>query len=53
MSEWLLERLVCPKCRGSLRVDDAARALDCDTCRLRYAVNDGIPVMLIQEATSF
>jgi uncharacterized protein YbaR (Trm112 family) len=45
----LLAILVCPKCRGAL-VTEAA-ALRCDACRLRYRVDDGIPVMLIDEAT--
>lgn len=45
----LLAILVCPKCRGPL-VTEAA-ALRCDACRLRYRVDDGIPVMLIDEAT--
>ncbi|MDB5068334.1 MAG: uncharacterized protein QOG45_80 [Chloroflexota bacterium] len=45
----LLAILVCPRCRGPL-VTEAA-ALRCDACRLRYRVDDGIPVMLIDEAT--
>jgi uncharacterized protein YbaR (Trm112 family) len=45
----LLAILVCPKCRGPLVVEPAA--LRCDGCRLRYRVEDGIPVMLIDEAT--
>jgi uncharacterized protein YbaR (Trm112 family) len=45
----LLEILVCPKCRGALVVETAS--LRCDACGLRYRVEDGIPVMLIDEAT--
>jgi uncharacterized protein YbaR (Trm112 family) len=45
----LLDLLVCPKCKGDLIVEDAA--LRCDVCLLRYRVDDGIPVMLIDEAT--
>ena len=45
----LLEILVCPKCKGDLAVEPDA--LRCDACRLRYRVDDGIPVMLIDEAT--
>jgi uncharacterized protein YbaR (Trm112 family) len=44
----LLEILVCPKCKGELRVEP--EALCCDSCRLRYRIDDGIPVMLIDEA---
>jgi uncharacterized protein YbaR (Trm112 family) len=47
----LLEILVCPKCRGALEYRPDESALVCHACRLRYAVRDGIPVMLIDEAT--
>lgn len=40
--------LVCPRCHGELA--DEAAALRCDACRLRYAVRDGIPVLLVEEA---
>ena len=46
----LLDILVCPKCKGKLVYREAEGALDCGACRLRYAVRDGIPVMLIDEA---
>jgi uncharacterized protein YbaR (Trm112 family) len=49
----LLEILVCPKCKGDLRVTEDPPALNCDRCRLRYAVRDGIPIMLIDEAEAF
>ena len=46
----LLEILVCPKCRGALEYREGESALLCHACRLRYAVRDGIPIMLIDEA---
>ena len=50
----LLEILVCPKCKGDLEYRTAppapAEELICHACRLRYAVDDGIPIMLIDEA---
>jgi uncharacterized protein YbaR (Trm112 family) len=46
----LLEILVCPKCKGELRYWPDQDALDCLNCRLRYRVDEGIPVMLISEA---
>jgi uncharacterized protein len=47
----LLALLVCPKCHGPLEHRTApAEELVCHACRLRYAVDDGIPVMLIDEA---
>jgi uncharacterized protein len=47
----LLEILRCPKCKGHLRVLQGDQpALECPHCRLRYAIRDGIPIMLIDEA---
>jgi uncharacterized protein YbaR (Trm112 family) len=46
----LLEILVCPDCKGSLTVDDAAEELVCNGCGLIYPVRDDIPVMLVDEA---
>ena len=45
--------LVCPKCKGELEhvVEDDGEALICHACRLRYAVEDDIPILLIDEAT--
>lgn len=47
----LLAILVCPKCKGELVYREAESALDCPACKLRYAIRDGIPIMLIDEAT--
>ncbi len=44
----LLEIMACPRCRGPLVVEP--ESLRCDACRLRYRVDNGIPVMLIHEA---
>jgi uncharacterized protein YbaR (Trm112 family) len=47
----LLEILVCPKCKGDLEYRTAPNeALICRACRLVYAVEDDIPIMLIDEA---
>jgi uncharacterized protein len=47
----LLEILVCPRCKGALEYREQESALDCPACKLRYAVRDDIPVMLVDEAT--
>jgi uncharacterized protein YbaR (Trm112 family) len=55
----LLEILVCPKCKGPLEhrttspPPRAVESLVCHQCRLIYAVEDDIPIMLIDEAKSF
>lgn len=61
----LLAILRCPKCRGVLKVTEKATkkatepsadqaaaqdALQCPACRLSYAIQDGIPNLLIEEA---
>ena len=53
ISEELLEILACPKCHSKLRLSEGKDALECDNCRLRYRIDDGIPVMLIDEAENF
>jgi uncharacterized protein YbaR (Trm112 family) len=46
----LLEVLVCPQTRTSLRYDKAKQELISDAARLAYPVRDGVPIMLIDEA---
>lgn len=46
----LLEILVCPKCRGELEYDERDQTLTCHGCKLRYRIEDDIPIMLIDEA---
>jgi uncharacterized protein YbaR (Trm112 family) len=47
----LLEILVCPKCKGELEYRQGpTESLVCHQCRLVYAVEDDIPIMLIDEA---
>ena len=47
----LLEILVCPLCKGPLLYRREAGELVCKGDRLAYPVRDGIPVMLIDEAS--
>lgn len=48
---WLLEMLVCPLCKEALRYETAPESLVCERDRLRYAVRDNIPILLVDEAT--
>jgi uncharacterized protein len=47
----LLKILACPACddRPPLRMD--GESLVCDCCRRVYPVQDGIPILLVDEAT--
>lgn len=46
----LLEVLVCPQTRGSLRYDKERQELISEKARLAYPVRDGVAIMLIDEA---
>ena len=52
MDKRLLELLVCPICKGPLRSAGAGNSLElvCRPDRLAYAVREGIPLMLPEEA---
>ena len=52
---WLREILRCPACRSELRDDtgpDGRPELVCTstTCGLAYRIDDGVPVLLVDEA---
>ncbi|SDV49424.1 Trm112 family protein [Chitinasiproducens palmae] len=50
MDARLLEILVCPICKGALRHDRQAQELVCNVDHLAFPIQDGIPVMLVEEA---
>ncbi len=49
----LLEILVCPECKAKLDYIKSAQELICNKCKLAYPIDDGIPVMLIDQARKF
>ncbi len=46
----LLDILACPECKGKVVLDDDETHLVCNTCRLRYPIEDDIPIMLVDRA---
>lgn len=50
MDKNTLNTLVCPKCHSKLEYDKKAQELICENDQLAFSINDGIPVMLIEEA---
>jgi uncharacterized protein len=50
LDETLLNILVCPADRGTLILVDEARALYNPRLRRAYRIDDGIPVLLVDEA---
>lgn len=49
ISNQLLGKLACPKCRGELEYDRENENLDCNNCKLRFKITDDIPVLLLDE----
>ncbi len=45
-----IDLLACPECNGKLKYEKNDQELICDSCQLAFPVQDGIPVMLIEEA---
>ncbi len=43
--------LVCPNCHGPLEDGSEGESLDCPACGLRFPVREGIPIMLVEQAT--
>ncbi len=51
LPDGLLDIMQCPSCSGTLLEVMEPPSLLCGECGLRYPVEDGIPVMLVDEAT--
>ncbi len=49
----LLDLLACPKCKGGLVQAPDGTELRCEACRLSFRIEDGIPILLLEEATSY
>jgi len=47
----LLEILACPACKSNVRSENEAIVCENSKCGLSYPVRDGIPIMLVDEAT--
>jgi len=50
ISKDLLDILACPKCKGSVHINEDQTGLICEQCRLVYEIREDIPIMLIDEA---
>ena len=53
INQELLDILACPKCKKDLEYDEENQKLICDECRLKYRIEDDIPIMLVDEAEQF
>ncbi|TFH23696.1 MAG: Trm112 family protein [Myxococcales bacterium] len=50
LDEELLAVIACPKCKGPLKLTSAEDAFDCEQCKLRYPIDNDVPVLFIAEA---
>lgn len=46
----MLELLVCPLTKGTLKYDRERNELISEKAKLAYPIRDGIPIMLVSEA---
>ena len=46
----LLEILACPACRSEVKLEADKIVCTNPACGLRFPIQDGIPIMLIEEA---
>jgi uncharacterized protein YbaR (Trm112 family) len=46
----LVALLACPKCHDAVRLTDDESGFACQSCRLLFVIDDGIPNFLIEEA---
>jgi uncharacterized protein len=49
----LLDILVCPLCKGPLEYDEKENVLICPESRLKYTIEDDIPIMLPERAEKY
>jgi len=50
LDQELLDILACPESKAALLYFEAEEFLFCPTSKLKYRIEDGIPVMLVDEA---
>jgi uncharacterized protein YbaR (Trm112 family) len=52
ISKSLLDILACPKCKEPIELNETEDGLICRRCSLLYAIQDDIPIMLVDEAVA-
>lgn len=46
ISKELFDILACPQCKGNLKYAEGKKELECSQCKIKYPIEDGIPVLL-------
>src|SRR3989338_570046 len=52
MESQLLNILACPRCKGKVSLTGDKSGLACSPCGLTYPVRNGVPVLMVEEASS-
>ena len=50
ITEEFLEILICPACKGKVKLKEDGSAIKCVACGRAYPINNGIPAMVVEEA---
>lgn len=53
LNEELLKILACPGCKGDLEYQKQENKLICRKCRLKFKIQEDIPIMLLDQAEPF
>ncbi len=53
LSQEFLKILACPGCKGDLIYQKQENKLICPKCRLKFKVQEDIPIMLLDQAERF
>lgn len=48
----LFNILICPKCKGEIRLSKNQEYIICDNCHLAYKIDNNMPIMLIDSAVN-
>ncbi len=48
----LLDILICPKCKGNIKLHNNEKYIICEKCNLAYYIDKNMPIMLIDNAIS-
>lgn len=48
----LLDILICPKCKGNIKLHNNEKYIICEKCGLAYYIDENMPIMLIDKAVT-
>jgi len=51
ITEEFVDMMICPACKGKVKLKPDNSGIKCVECRRVYPVEDGIPAMLVDKAT--